>query len=167
MLEAATNQEKKMAGIGEVIFGFADNSLLIAPNLGSCLAVAAYDPGLRIGGVIHCLLPLSQVDLEKAKRQPCLYVDSGVSFLLDALFKKGADKARLKIAAAGAGNINDERNVFEIGKKNHTIFRKVLWKNGLLIAGEHVGTSTSVTLMLSLVDGQAIAKSKEGEFSLF
>jgi chemotaxis protein CheD len=126
-----------------------------------------FDPVARIGGVIHCLLPLSSADPARAATEPALYVDTGVALLLEQLFQRGAQKKNLAIAAAGAGNINDERNVFEIGRKNHTVFRKLMWKNGLLVRAEHVGNPHSTTLVLDLEAGTAFAKTSTGIHPLF
>jgi chemotaxis protein CheD len=43
---------------------------LVTYSLGSCVGVTIYDPVIRIGGMIHCMLPLSKVDKEKAANRP-------------------------------------------------------------------------------------------------
>ena len=132
--------------------------VLIAPNLGSCVAVSVFDPVGRRGGMIHCLLPMSKSDPEKAKQNPCMYVDTGVSTLLENLLAGGADKRKLVIIAAGGANINDDQNVFEIGKKNYTVLKKILWKNNLLFRAEHFGESCSRTLSLDIATGKTFLK---------
>jgi chemotaxis protein CheD len=162
-----TQNQRYSVGIGEFVVSSEPAGFLFAPNLGSCLGVALFDPVARVGGVIHCLLPLSQADPAKAKEKPGLYVDTGITALLESILRLGAQKNRLLIAAAGAGNINDDKNVFEIGKKNHTIFRKIMWKNGLLVKGENVGNPHSITLSLDLGVGEASVKSLMGIEKLF
>lgn len=145
-------------GIAEMIISTSADDILIAPNLGSCLGVAVFDPVAKIGGLIHCLLPLSKSDPEKAQKQPYMYVDTGVTNMLTLLLQKGAQKERLQIIAAGAGQINDANGVFNIGSKNHTVFRKVMWKNNLLIGKEHVGGNLSRTFSLHIASGQVWVK---------
>ena len=132
--------------------------ILVAPNLGSCLGISVYDLVNKRGGLIHCLLPLSKSDPEKAASNPCLYVDTGFTLLLDSLLKAGSDKKRFSIVAVGGANINDDQNIFEIGKKNHTVFKKLLWKNGLLLKAENVGNSVSRTLSLHIETGRTFLK---------
>lgn len=151
---------QRMVGIAEMIISSNPTDILVAPNLGSCLGLAVYDPEKQIGGVIHCLLPLSKADTEKAKNNPLMYVDSGVSHFLNEIIKLGARKNKLVITAAGCSNINDLNNVFEIGKKNHTIFRKLMWKNNLLIKGEDVGESFARTLSLRIDTGEVTVRSQ-------
>lgn len=59
---------------------------------------------------------------------------------------------------AGGAQINDERNYFEIGKKNYAVLRKVLWKNDLLLKGENVGGHTSRTISLQVETGKFFLK---------
>lgn len=134
------------------------DEVLVAPNLGSCVGVSVYDPTKKIGGLIHCLLPMSKSDPEKAAATPCMYVDTGVSKLLQEMISKGCNQKDLIIIAAGGSNINDANNVFEIGKKNHTVLKKLLWKNNLLLKAEHFGDSVSRTVILNIESGKTSVK---------
>ncbi len=150
--------EQTLIGIAQMKISRDPNEILIAPNLGSCLGVAVYDQSLHLGGLIHCLLPLSKSDPEKARQNPFMYVDTGVTLMLEQMLALGAHRNSLVIAVAGAGNINDHNNVFEIGKKNYTVLKKFLWKNNLLITGEHVGDALSRTMSLNIGTGKATVK---------
>ncbi len=132
--------------------------IIVAPNLGSCLGIAAYDQVAGIGGIVHCLLPLSKSDPQKASNNPCMYVDTGFALLLDDLMQKGADKKRLRIVAVGGANINDDNNVFEIGKRNYSVLKKIMWKNSLILKAEDVGDSVSRTLTLYMQNGVTTLK---------
>ena len=149
-----------MVGIAECKIAKALDDILTASNLGSCLGVAAYDPKTKRCGMVHCLLPLSQADPEKAKNNPAMFVDTGVALLLQELIRSGAQKKDLVIVVAGGSNINDENNVFEIGKRNFTALRKILWKNNLLIKAEHVGGGSSRTLSLHAATGEVWLKTQ-------
>lgn len=163
----ADRKNRKLAGIGQMVVSSDASDLLVVPNLGSCLGVAVFDPQKKVGGVVHCLLPLSSADPKQAQEKPTLYVDTGVATLLDTVIGMGATKRGLIIVAAGCGNINDANNVFEIGKKNHTIFRKVMWKNGLMIKAEHIGDSHSRTLSLDMSSGKMSLRFSQETIVLF
>ncbi len=150
-------------GIGRMIVSDDPQDLLAALNLGSCLGVAVYDPKLRCGGLIHCLLPLSKSDPAKAEAQPYLYVDTGVSRLIEALIQKGSNKRSMLIYAAGGSAISDTSRVFEIGSRNITILRKLLWKNNMLLKASDVGGDCSRTVTLSIATGEVLVK-KDGEW---
>ncbi len=147
-----------LVGIAQVKISDNPADIIVAPNLGSCLGMAIYDPVLKKGGLAHCLLPLSKSDPEKAANNPYMFVDTGFTKLLETLLASGCDIKRLVIVAVGGANINDQTNVFEIGKRNFTVLKKLLWKNNLLLKGEHVGDTVSRTLSLHIADGKSILK---------
>ena len=78
--------------------------------------------------------------------------------MLSELVKRGCKKDELEIYVAGGSQINDPNNVFEIGKKNFTILRRVLWKNSLLIQAEDVGEDCSRTLAIEVGSGKVTLK---------
>jgi chemotaxis protein CheD len=153
-------------GIAEMKISSDPEDVLIAPNLGSCLGIAVYDQIRKRGGLIHCLLPLSKADPEKAAKNPFMYVDTGVTALLENLLSEGADRKQLSIVVIGGANINDESNVFEIGKRNYTVLKKILWKNNLLVRSENVGECVSRTLSLHIENGKTLMKVNGKTFEL-
>lgn len=148
-----------------MIVSAVQEDLLVAPNLGSCLGVAIYDWERKLGGMIHCLLPFSKADPEKARQNPCIYVDTGVAKLLESFFSTGSDRRRVTITVAGGSAINDVNGVFDIGNRNFTVLRKLLWKNNLLLAAEDVGGDCSRTVSLSIASGEVWVR-KNGEATL-
>jgi len=132
---------------------------LITYSLGSCVGVAIYDPVLRLGGMIHCMLPLSKVDKEKAKIRPYMFVDTGMQLMLGSLYEKGLRKARAVINVAGGSQVLDSQGVFKIGERNFTVLRKILWKNGLLMNAQEVGGNKSRTVSLEVGTGRFTIKS--------
>jgi len=148
----------KLLGIGEWDVSHEPETVLSAPNLGSCLGISIYDPKLKRGAMMHCMLPLSQSNPEKAKDNPGLYVDTGFVMMIQRMIENGSNKRDLIITVAGGSNINDANNVFEIGKKNYTILKKLLWKNSLLLKGEHCGSNVSRTISLSIASGDVFVK---------
>ena len=142
------------------------DDVLVTYSLGSCVGVAIYDPEIRVGGMIHCMLPLSSVDPQKAQTKPFMFVDSGMSKFLTMLFGLGLTRARAIVKVAGCARILDNSNLFRIGERNHTVLRKILWKNGLMIAAEQVGGSASRTLRLEIGSGRCLLRSAGVESEL-
>ncbi|MEI6564316.1 MAG: chemotaxis protein CheD [bacterium] len=135
------------------------DEVLVTYSLGSCLGVALYDPVLHLGGMAHCMLPLSQIDPHKSQEKPFMFVDVGIPRLLDELFIRGSRKKDLIVRVAGGASIMDSTNLFRIGERNQAIFRKIMWKNGLLIKSEDVGGEQSRTLRLEIATGRLIVRS--------
>ena len=132
---------------------------LVTYSLGSCLGVAVHDPVAGVGGMIHCMLPLSKTDKEKAKTKPCMFVDTGIMKLLKELFKCGMTRDNAVVKVAGCAKVLDRQDLFKIGERNYTVLRKVLWKNSMLIQAEDVGGSISRTIRLDIGSGQFWLKS--------
>lgn len=135
----------------------ADSSArLVTYALGSCLGVSAYDPVARVGGLLHVMLPLSEIDAGKARTNPALFVDTGVPALFRACYALGAVKSRMvvKVAGGAAAAAEGAPDQFQIGKRNLLTLRKLLWKNGVLVRAQEVGGhQLSRTMILSLADG--------------
>jgi chemotaxis protein CheD len=139
---------------------------LVTYSLGSCVGVAIYDPGVQVGGIIHCMLPIASVDPQKAEVKPFMFVDSGMTKFLTMLFELGVSRSRAIIKVAGCARILDNSNLFRIGERNHTVLRKILWKNGLMIKAEQVGGSLSRTLRLEIGSGRCSLRSSGVESEL-
>lgn len=142
------------------------DEVLITYSLGSCVGLSLYDPRVRIGGMLHAMLPLSIKDVEKAARTPCMYVDTGVKLLLEAMFDMGATKEMLVAKAAGSGSPINDMSMFKIGERNRTVLRKILWKNNILLAAEECGGTQARTMLLYIGSGQTTIKSKGREVEL-
>ncbi len=140
--------------------------ILVTYSLGSCVGLTLFDPVAGIGAMIHCMLPMSKIDPDKARLKPYMFVDTGVAAMLGALYAAGAQRHNLVAKVAGAGSPLGREQTFRIGERNYTILRKFLWKNNILIAKEDVGGTKARTLYLSMADGCTTVKSEGQEVDL-
>lgn len=140
--------------------------ILVTYSLGSCVGLTLFDPVAGVGGMIHCMLPLSKIDPEKAKLKPYMFVDTGVAAMLGELYTMGAQRQNLIAKVAGAGSPLGREETFRIGQRNYTILRKLLWKNNILIDKEDVGGSKARTLFLYMNEGKTTVKSEGKEVEL-
>jgi chemotaxis protein CheD len=149
-------------GIGDCQASSDPDATLVTYALGSCVGLALFDPQTRVGGLLHILLPEASLDAEKAKRNPCLFADSGLPVLLDRCRQLGAVPARLRVWLAGGSAVMDDRGIFNIGKRNQLAMRKALWKAGLMIHGEDLGGNGSRTVRLELATGTFWIRTSSG-----
>lgn len=156
----------RIVGISEMYISNDPDDIVVTYSLGSCIGVAVYDPVLKIGGMIHCMLPLSQIDPKKAIEKPSMFTDSGVTRMLQEFMDRGSSKGNLQIRVAGAASMMDEKGFFKIGERNYTVLRKILWKNSLLIRSESVKGTDSRTMFLYMNTGKTTIKSAGNEFEL-
>lgn len=153
----------RVVGVSEMAVTANPGEVLATYALGSCVGLTLFDPEAQVGGMIHAMLPLSRIDPAKAGRNPQMFVDTGVPALLQALFDMGAQRKSLVAKVAGASCIMDADGVFDIGGRNHTVLRKILWKNNILLAAEDVGGSLPRTLFLHMDTGRTVLRKAGGD----
>jgi chemotaxis protein CheD len=150
----------RIIGVGDFMVSNSPEDTLITYSLGSCLGITLHDADAGVGGLLHCMLPLSKIDLDKAQGNPSMFVDTGMSKILQVLFDMGAQRKRITVKVAGGAQILDDQKTFNIGERNYAVFRKVLWKNNLMIAGEDVGGSIPRTMALNMETGETRLRSQ-------
>lgn len=158
---------KIVVGISDMKVSNKPDDVLITYSLGSCIGVTVWDPVAKVGGMLHYMLPDSSLDKEKALSKPFMFADTGVPRLFKETYKYGAVKGRLVVNVVGGSQIMDSSGVFNIGKRNYTVLRKMFWKNKILIAKEDVGGVSNRTVRLEIGTGIAHLKvSDRGEYEL-
>jgi chemotaxis protein CheD len=58
----------------------------------------------------------------------------------------------------GGAQILDQNGMFNIGKRNHTVLRKMFWKNNVMIDFEASGGVVNRTVKLAVETGEAWLK---------
>jgi chemotaxis protein CheD len=142
------------------------DDLLITYALGSCIAVMVHDPVRVAGGMIHYMLPLSETSPEKARARPGMFADTGIPLLFQSMYALGCKKADLVVKVTGGGALYDDKGLFNIGKRNYTMLRKMFWKSSVMIAGEDVGGAKSRTARLHVATGRCTVTSHGEEIEL-
>lgn len=149
---------RKVVGVADMAVSNAPGEVLITYSLGSCIAVIIYDPVVRVGGMLHYMLPESGLDPEKAKSNPTMFADTGIAKLFRQSYQFGAKKENIVVKAAGGAQILDPNGVFSIGKRNYIAMRKILWRNNVMVSAEHVGGTVNRTVRLEMASGRVFLK---------
>lgn len=147
-----------VVGVGDMKVSDNPEDILVTYSLSSCIGLAIYDPIVKVGGILHYMLPESSLDGRKAEKNPYMFGDTGIPLLFKEAYRLGAKKGRLKIVVVGGSQILDQKGLFNIGKRNYTLLRKMFWKNNVMIDSEDVGGSLNRTLKLEIKSGQAWLK---------
>jgi len=147
-----------VVGVGDMKVSNNSEDILVTYSLSSCIGLAVYDPITKVGGILHYMLPESSLDGRKAEKNPYMFGDTGIPLLFKEAYKLGAQKGRLRIMVVGGAQILDQKGLFNIGKRNYTILRKMFWKNNVMTDFENVGGNSNRTLKLEIKTGQAWLK---------
>jgi len=139
---------------------------IVTYSLGSCIGLCLYDYSLKVGGMLHFQLPDSKMDSHTAVSNPFKFADTGTELLFDKLVSMGAHPKKMKVAMAGGASMDAGPKGFDIGKRNILAIRKMLWKKGLFIDAEDLGSNGFRNLYLSINDGTVTVKTAESTTTL-
>jgi len=158
---------KVTVGISDMKVSNNVKETLITYSLGSCIGVLIWDPLVKVGGLLHYMLPDSRLDKERAQQRPYMFADSGIPALFKECYSLGAVKSRLIVKVVGGSQILDPTGLFSIGKRNYLMLSKLFDRNHVTIAAEDIGGSVNRTVSLEIGTGRVLLKvSSRGEFEL-
>ena len=139
--------------MGDMLTSNDPQAQLITYSLGSCVGIAIYDPVVKVGGLLHAMLPDSGINRERATSRPHMFVDTGLPAMFHAVYALGGVKQRLIIKIAGGAEFLNEKSIFRIGHRNVETTINMLERNGVKIAASETGGRESRTLRLDLSNG--------------
>jgi chemotaxis protein CheD len=94
-----------VVGVSDCRFSDHPETTLITYALGSCIAVSIHDPALKVGGLLHYMLPESSLHGDRAGRNPFMFADSGIQSMLRTLTQKGVNPRRSVVNLAGGASV--------------------------------------------------------------
>ena len=150
--------ESKIA-IGIADMKMAQNSgMLITYALGSCIGICLYDQKIKLGALIHIMLPLN---MEPGRKNTMKYADTGIRETLKMMEAKGASRSRITAKIAGGAKMFEVKggSLSNIGQRNIESVHKVLRAEGIRLAAEDVGGSVARTLSFDPSTGRATIRS--------
>ena len=155
--------EIEKVGVAEVKVS-ENPTLLVSYGLGSCVAVAIYDPELKIGGMAHIMLPESKG--RDRPTTPGKFADTGISYLVGELIKRGALVKRMRCKIVGGsqmfklpGSTHEASSLdrvprAQIGGRNVQAVRKALRENSIKLIAEETGGDHGRTVRFNPSTGE-------------
>jgi chemotaxis protein CheD len=144
----------------KIIIGLSDANVSNNPQdvletyyLGSCMGVCLYDASTTTGGMLHYQLPCSTINPGRAKQNPLMFADTGMTFLINEMLALGANKKHIKVKIAGGAAMDNGPIGFDIGKRNYLAIKKVLWQHGMFLDAEDVGGNSPRNMYMDITDG--------------
>ena len=126
--------------------------MLITYALGSCIGICLHDPMLKLGALIHIMLP---VNMETNRTNTMKYADTGLRETLRQMEAMGARRARITAKIAGGAKMFETggSSLGNIGQRNIESVRLNLKKEGIRLLKEDVGGSVARTLLFDVNSG--------------
>lgn len=153
--------------------GIAEAGVVTNPDsittlgLGSCVGVTLYDEKRKIGGMVHVMLPSTELargkDFNRSK-----FADSGVPDLVERMIRFGADRRRLVAKLAGGAQMfnvgGPGDSILKIGSRNTEACKMALASLGIPVMSEDTGGSWGRTIVLfsdsGILEVRTIGRSK-------
>lgn len=132
--------------------------ILITYALGSCIGLCFHDPRLKLGALLHIMLPLN---METGRTHPLKYADTGIKETLKAMEAKGASRSRMTVKIAGGAKMFEVAGggLGNIGQRNIESVHAILKRENIRLIGEYTGGTVARTLLFDVVSGQACIRS--------
>ena len=150
--------------IKKISVGIADmkitrqEGILITYALGSCIGISFYDPMIKLGALLHIMLPQKQgTDANVFK-----FADSGIPETLRKLQAFGATKSRMVCKIAGGAKMFEMKGgggLGNIGERNAQNVKRILMAEGLRVASEDTGANYARTMLLDVATGKVYVRS--------
>lgn len=144
----------------QVTVGIADmkfarqEGILITYALGSCVGISFYDPMIKLGALVHIMLP--EV-FGKGDGNIFKYADTGIAETLRKIEIMGARKTRLIAKIAGGAKmfeLQGNSTLGNIGARNVVSVKQILKSEGIRLAAADVGENYARTMSVDVNTGK-------------
>ncbi|PID25592.1 chemotaxis protein CheD [Sporosarcina sp. P7] len=143
-----------MASVQTVVrVGIADMNIAKSPHtirtsgLGSCVGVVLYDSSKKIAGMVHVMLPDSELG-KSTKLNVAKFADTGIHAMLELLKSEGVRPFSIKAKIAGGAQMFQfgSNDTIRIGPRNVEAVKKELKRYSIPIVAEATGGSSGRTI---------------------
>lgn len=148
-------EEQLVVKVGMAELGFVrDQGLIRTTGLGSCVGLTLFDPALKLAGMVHVMLPSSEIAKE-GTLNVAKYADTGVATLYRRLIEQGASARRLVAKMAGGSQMFAFAggDTMRIGPRNVESCKLSLNELGIPLLAEDTGGNYGRTIELDCQTG--------------
>lgn len=156
-------QKKIVVGMGEIQVSKDPSVILACTGLGSCIAVCAYDPVSKVGGMAHIALPSSD---GKDRDSSAKYADTAIPLLLRKMDRQGGVESRLIVKIAGGAQMSlapGFNSAFKTGERNTAEVKTALARERIALVATDTGGSMGRTVLMFLNTGKVEVRTFGGE----
>lgn len=139
-------------GIADMKFA-RQEGVLITYALGSCIGISLYDPMIKLGALVHIMLPeiCGTGDANIFK-----YADTGLAETFRKMQILGARKPRMIAKIAGGAKmfqLQGNSTLGNIGARNIASVKQILYSGGIRLAASDVGENYARTMSFDVSTG--------------
>lgn len=146
-----------------IVVGMADIKVARSPDtlttlgLGSCVGVTLVDPGRKIGGLAHIMLPTST---NFGGHNRAKFADTAIVDMIDMLIKIGASRSALVAKLAGGAHMfgGSTSDILKVGERNAIACVEILNQLRIPIKANDTGGKYGRTIELDIATGRLRVK---------
>ena len=153
-----------VVGIAEMKIGTKRDEL-ITYALGSCVGICMYDDKLRIGGLLHAMLPNAYENEGYGDMNFERYVNTGIPSLLRKVCAHGANVSNLKVKIVGGAymfGFDFTNKDMDIGTQNVIQSKRILAELGIPVVAQMTGGTVGRTIKFCLESAQIQVNATDG-----
>ena len=148
----------------KIVIGIADmkmakeHGMLVTYALGSCIGVCLYDAKIKLGAMVHIMLPLN---METGRTNTMKYADTGIRETIKRMESKGALRSRITAKIAGGAKmfaVSGGGALGNIGQRNIESVHMCLKRESIPILKEDVGGGLARTLLFDVSSGMGCVR---------
>jgi chemotaxis protein CheD len=146
--------------MSEVRVSASAATAFLVPGLGSCIALVIYQPGRKLAGMAHVLLPDSSQSA--AVEVPGKFADTAVPALLAKLVALGADRSALVAKIAGGAQMFKLGPGPSVGARNIEAVTRALEAHQIPLVASDIGGEQGRTVRFEVASECFWIRSKSG-----
>lgn len=158
-----TPSKPLLVGMGDFLVTRDPGARLDSCAIGSCLAVAAHDARAGVAGILHFILPNSQLNPSMALIQPRMFADTGLRSFWEEMAAQGARPEDTTVRLIGGATVVQDLGSHDIGGANVQTARRWLEDRGFTIRAEDTGGRVIRSFTLEMPDGRVRVRCQGSE----
>lgn len=150
-------EDKLVIGIADMKMA-KERGMLVTYALGSCIGICLYDAKIKLGAMIHIMLP---INMETGRTHTMKYADTGIRETIRLMEAKGALRTRITAKIAGGAkmfSVSGGGALGNIGQRNIESVHLCLKRENIRILKEDVGGSSARTLLFDVSNGMGCVR---------
>ncbi|REE94440.1 chemotaxis protein CheD [Paenibacillus taihuensis] len=148
--------------VGMADLNIASNgAILKTTGLGSCVGLTLFDERTKVAGMVHVMLPSSDIARE-ASINIAKYADTSIPHLINLMKQAGAEPRRFVAKMAGGAQMfafNSNHDSMRIGPRNVESCKEMLKKYAIPLLAEDTGANYGRTIEFDSVSGMLTIRS--------